>query len=228
MTILTDWDLPLTADDVLRGQGADPAVLRARRPLIASAAEEALQRGRPKIRPAVVIEQPRVKELRHTRLLLDGGALSGPLVARHLGKAERLAVVVCTVGPELEEEASRLLLEDPALSLGLDGLANAAVDLLAVQVCARLGEQAAEQGLQASTPISPGADEWPVGVGQPELFDLLDASQIGVRLTESCLMLPRKSVSFVVGFGQDVGQGLPCELCSLKDTCRYRSKAAEV
>ena len=40
--ILTDWELALDADAVLRGQGADPALLRSRKPRLFDIAVQAL------------------------------------------------------------------------------------------------------------------------------------------------------------------------------------------
>jgi hypothetical protein len=64
---------------------------------------------------------------------------------------------------------------------------------------------------------------WPVEQGQPQIFDLLDADEIGVRLTESMMMVPRKSLTFVLGIGKKlIAGGRTCDYCSLKGTCRYR------
>jgi hypothetical protein len=75
--------------------------------------------------------------------------------------------------------------------------------------------------LQASKPLSPGSLEWPVEVGQPEIFALLDPSLAGISLTSGGMMLPKKSMSFIVGLGMEMSQTGMCEVCSLKTTCRY-------
>jgi cobalamin-dependent methionine synthase I len=111
---------------------------------------------------------------------------------------------------------------NPLLALALDGLGNAAVEKVAQQVCARLAEQAQAKGLQASTPLSPGEPDWPVEVGQPQIFALLDPSQAGVTLTSGGMMIPQKSISFVLGVGPEMAQTDACDVCSLKETCRYR------
>ena len=46
----------LDTDQVLRGQGADPATLRARRPALVGVAERALQVGTPLLQPRVAYE----------------------------------------------------------------------------------------------------------------------------------------------------------------------------
>jgi hypothetical protein len=223
MAVLTDWNFTLSADDVLRGQGADPETVRTRRSALVTAAQRALDLGTSLLHPAVLTRAVAVREHRHERILLENGTLlTGPLVARHLSGAQRITAVVCTIGPELENLASSWMQENPLLALALDGLGNAAVEILAQQVCGRIGKQAQAKGLQASTPLSPGEPDWPVEVGQPQIFALLDPSQAGVTFSSGGMMIPQKSISFVVGIGPAMAQTDACDVCSLKETCRYR------
>jgi hypothetical protein len=51
----------------------------------------------------------------------------------------------------------------------------------------------------------------------------MDAAAVGVTLSPSGMMLPRKSTSLVIGIGPDiVSGGSVCDLCDLRDSCRYR------
>lgn len=224
MQILPDWSLDLTPEDVLRGQGADPAQIRSRRPSLLAAAEWALQEGLPLLEPAVQVQEVAVAGLRHERLDLAGGkALTGQLIVQHLAGAARVTVCLGTIGDQLETVASGVMPGDPLLGLALDGLGNAAVEQLATRLCSRLENQARSQGLETSLPLSPGMLGWPVDPGQRQLFSLLDPAALGVRLTDSLMMVPAKSLTFVVGFGQRLAyQGRTCDFCSLKDTCRYQ------
>jgi hypothetical protein len=223
MELLEGFDFTLNADDVLRGEGADPVVVRAKKPVLLKAASAALSEGITKIRPVALNQTVRVVEHLHERILLEGGnALVSPLVARHLAGAEQVVLVVCTIGAELEDLASSWMKADPLLGMALDGFCNAAIESLGQQVCARIGETAQSAGLTVSTPLSPGEPEWPVDVGQPQIFALLDPSRAGIALTSGGMMVPRKSISFVVGVGPEMVQTDQCELCSLRERCRYR------
>jgi hypothetical protein len=222
MPLWTEFHLDLDVDDVLRGQGADPETIRARRPALVEAAGRALTEGRALIHPIACVRELEIRERRHERLLLEGGALSGPLVARHLASARRVALAVCTIGGQLEQGAARLLPDQPPLALALDGLGNAAVEKLGQRVCRQIAAGAESAGLQAGTPLSPGAAGWPVEIGQPQVFALLDPGQAGVRLTSGGMMVPRKSMSFALGLGVEMPGADPCEVCSLVETCRYR------
>ncbi len=175
------------------------------------------------IHPVAMLREVGIREHRHNRILCEeGDELTGPLVARHLSGAERLIAVVCTIGPELETTVSNLLGEDSLYALALDGLGNAAVEALSQQICAHIGEQILPGNLTASTPLSPGNPEWPVEIGQPEIFALLEPSKAGITLTSGGMMVPKKSMSFVVGIGPEMSATGLCAICSLKDTCRYQ------
>jgi hypothetical protein len=223
-----DWNLSLTVDQVLRGQGADPEKIRARRPALVKTAEWALREGLPLLEPAVVIRELVVQSLRHEQLLLEeGGRLSGSLISQHLGGASRVAVMVCTIGSQLEAISGEMMATDPLLSLGLEGVGTAAVELLASEAISRLEAAARADGLQSSIPLSPGMINWTVEVGQPEIFALVDAGQIGVHLNGSSMMVPRMSLSQVLGFGLEMNlKGRSCDYCNLNQTCRYQNHYA--
>jgi len=228
MKIDRDWNLTLTVDQVLRGQGADPERIRARRPALVKTAEWALQEGLPLLEPVVMVRELSVKALRHERLQLEeDGHLSGSLIAQHLAGARRVAIMVCTIGGQLEAISGEMMSTDPVLALGLEGVGTSAVELLATQAISRLEAAAHAEGLQSSIPLSPGMIGWSVEVGQPEIFSLVDAGQIGVHLNGSAMMVPRMSLSQVLGFGLEMNlQGRSCDYCNLNQTCRYQDHYA--
>lgn len=223
-TVLTDWELTLTIDHILRGQGADPEMVRARRPQLVDVAAWALTEGVPLLKPAVVMRWIEVTGVRHEKLLLaDHYFLSSPLIIQHLAGASEVVVMVCTIGPQLEAISGELIYTNPVLGMALEGVGTAAVEALATQACSDLEKQVVGMGLKASIPLSPGMVGWEVNPGQHQLFALVDASLIGVSLNSSSMMVPRLSISQVVGIGtQMVLQGRTCDYCNLKDTCRYQ------
>jgi hypothetical protein len=223
MEIRRDFDLLLTVDDVLRGEGTDPKVVRQRRPSLVKAATLALQEGSVILHPVALSNKLKVSEFRHERIIFqDGTEIASPFTAHHLAGAEEIAFIVCTIGPELEIHSSAHMENDPLYALALDGLGNSAVERISEQVCGQIGKQAQTRGLSASAPISPGLPEWPVEIGQPQIFSMLNPSQIGITLSSSGMMVPKKSISFILGIGQKMTQIDLCELCSLRERCQYR------
>ena len=227
MPVLNDWELALDADKVLWGQGADPARVRARRPKLVALAEAAIEEGRTYLAPKVIYRRVAVSELRHERLLLaDGGVLQGPLIAGHLAAASEVIVAVCTVGDEVAGIISERFQTDPVGALALEGVAGAAAEARAEAACRRFDALALADGLRTSIPLNPGMAGWPLEEGQPQIFNLIDATEIGVTLDRGTyLMQPLKSLSLVIGLGRDLNPtGQTCDFCSMRETCRYKER----
>lgn len=228
MPVLTAWDLKIDVDQIIAAQGADPAVLRARSPNLVAVAERALAEGMPLIEPVVAYRELRVKKVSHERLLLSGdGLLTGKTIGQVLATAEKVVIMVCSIGSLLENFSSAVLPSDPVYGLALDSLGSAAIEALVIAACSYFGEQAAAQGMQATIPLNPGLEGWPVDRGQKEIFALVDPAEAGITLTSSGMMIPQKSLSSVIGLGEEVGsEGRVCDYCSLRATCRYQDQYA--
>jgi hypothetical protein len=226
MPVLKDWDLTIDADRVLWGQGADPAVVRTRRPALIGIAEQAIAEGLSLLAPAVFYRRLPVKGLLHERLTLaDGGALTGPLISRELGGACEVIVALCTVGSALETKATDVFDADPVRSLALYGVGSAAAETLAEAACRHFETLAATDGLRTGVPLNPGMIGWPVLEGQSQIMALLAGENPDVTLTASGFLVPIKSLSFVLGLGADLSHdGCPCDYCSMRETCRHRGQ----
>ncbi len=225
MPIKTDWNIEISVDDVLRGQGADPQRIRARRPRLVEAAERAMEEGMAMLSPVAAYRQLLVSAVRHERIQLEGGALlSGPLVAGMLAPARAVIAAVCTIGPALENLSLAYLESDPVHSLALYGVGSAAAEALSTAACQFFSQQAAAQGWQTTVPLSPGLEGWPVERGQAEVFAIVDEAPVaGVSLLPSSLMLPRKTVSLAIGLGPNVDTTARiCDFCAMRHTCRNR------
>ena len=217
--------IKVDVDMVLRGQGADPAVIRQRRPRLVAAAEQALTEGLSLIEPVVQYRIVDVQKISHERFsLAEDIKLTGALLAEHLGCAQQIALLVCTIGPKLDQRVSQLMDQNPVDALALDGFGSAAAEALGLAICAELEQNAHAAGLFTSVPLNPGMVGWPVEEGQPQIFSALKPDNIGVTLTENAMMTPRKSVSMVLGISASPFiAGRPCDFCSLNATCRYQN-----
>jgi hypothetical protein len=170
-----------------------------------------------------------VHDLHHQTVTLDGGvAFEGPLVARALAGASEVVLAVCTIGPALEERVAALFAAGHTLqALALDGAGSGAVGEVSRMMGARICDAASARGLNVGMRASPGQEGWSIWQ-QRTLFRLVPGDEIGVRLTESCLMLPRKSVSFALGLGTEMSpDGVPCDFCSKRERCRWRKEGVQ-
>jgi cobalamin-dependent methionine synthase I len=152
-------------------------------------------------------------------------SLQGNVATKVMLKAEKVAVVACTIGSRLEELVTDYFNHgEPLRGVLLDGIANAAVDSLKEKACGLIKDEALLQGCQASGPINPGMPGLPIEV-QRELLELVSALEIGITLTSSGVIFPRKSVSLIIGIGRNMKTWRTTEICAhcnLSDVCVYK------
>jgi hypothetical protein len=164
------------------------------------------------------------------RLVIEGVGLDvEEIVAGQLGRCQSAAVFLCTAGPGIGDLTRRLMAEgDPFTAFLADAVGSLVVERAMDVVQDRLEQAMAPRGLRITNRYSPGYCGWSVR-GQQELFRLLPAGFCGVRLTESSLMQPIKSVSGVIGIGPDVRRApYTCRLCDREDCLYRRLQPAEV
>jgi len=146
-----------------------------------------------------------------------------PASDRFEGMGE-VAFCICTIGPALEEEVSRLSEERSMLeAVVLDSIGSVAAESVAEYMDRVIQEYAHGRGLKTSCRASPGYGDWDVSE-QRGIFELLPAERIGVGLTESYMMIPRKSVSFAINIAERPARMRSvdsCRNCPIKD-CPYR------
>jgi hypothetical protein len=224
ISTITDLRPMLGVEELLRGQGIDPG--RAP-PRIVALTEELLDEVRSLVAPAAIYTILPVSALEHERVVLENrAAFSGPLVARALAGATHVALAVCTAGPALDARVKAFFAKGDAMrAVALDGAGNAAVGQVTLLLSGVLCDEATARGLQVGMRASPGQEGWPI-TEQRVLFSLLPGEQIGVHLTPSCLMVPRKSVSFAIGLGPEMrADAVPCDFCSKRSHCRWRRQS---
>jgi hypothetical protein len=224
MNIDEKWAFPITEDQIIRAQGADPDILRTRKPGIYKVASQALELGMPLVKPVVVSQSYTVKNIVHNGIILEEDIrISSSLVANVLKNAHTIIPFVCSIGDGIEKLARQTSSDDPVLSMALDALGSAAVEQLIMEVCQRYELEATVISEFVSQPIGPGLEGWSVQEGQPLIFKLVDAASAGIYLSDSMLMNPIKSSSFILGVSRTPFEtGSTCEYCNLKETCRYK------
>jgi hypothetical protein len=170
-----------------------------------------------------------VVEVTHDEIHLnDFTVIKGGLLSSVLKQATELVTVVCTIGAELEQQVTAYLAENEVLKgVLLDSIGSAAVDSTLREFGKLIANEAVSRGYNTSRPLSPGIPGFPLSE-QQRLLELSGAREVGVSLTSSVVMKPRKSISAVIGVGPDMPIWKPtdtCKSCNLKNTCSYRTHA---
>jgi hypothetical protein len=226
MPVIRDVPLSLKTGKVLRRQGFGGKSKV--RPEIKSLIGELLTSidNNRLLEPAAAYEYYSVTGMNPDRISLNGSkAIKGPALPAIFPEAKELAVVVATIGPGLEKQASDYTQSGEALrGMMLDGIGSAAVDALIEEIGKFIAGEASSRGDEISSPVNPGMPGFPM-TEQRNLLELARANEIGVSLTHSGILVPRKSVSMVIGIGSKMTrwtQAEVCACCSLELTCPYK------
>ena len=148
--------------------------------------------------------------------------LKGESIANHLSDCEKAVVLCVTLSDGVDKLLRKHEVENMVNALIVDALSNAAIE----QVC-----DEAEQRILKE--LSDWSHTWRFGVGygdfplttQKQLLEIMEAGKrIGLTATDSCILVPRKSVTCVIGLhhGTLEEQKKSCEKCHLQAECEYR------
>lgn len=181
-----------------------------------------LERWAPPLRAAAA---PRAVWLRAPIGAL-GDLWQGSDIQRHLAGCTEAVLLAVTLGPGADAQIRRAGVGDVAAGAASDALASVLAEQAAEAAEARLRALAAAEGLYLTGRYSPGYGDWPIGV-QPRIAALLDTPRrIGLCVTGTCLMLPRKSITAALGLSRTpvTGRRAGCAHCALRDKCEYRKR----
>ena len=152
-------------------------------------------------------------------------ALPSCNLAGHLAGAERVTFLAVTVGDAVEDFSRHLFAQGRySEALLAEGAASAAVEQAADQLCVYLERQYQQQGFALTTRYSPGYGDWSLDE-QPNVLRLAKGDTIGVALTKSLMLTPKKSITAIAGWRRrdktEITQTSNCAACSKLD-CTMR------
>jgi hypothetical protein len=144
------------------------------------------------------------------------------VVFREIKKSESVALFLCTAGEEIGLRSRKAMKERDFLrGYVYDVIGSEIVEAAADLMQDELEKSAKASGKKITNRYSPGYCGWNVGE-QHKLFQLMPYNYCGIRLNESALMDPEKSVSGIIGIGENViSNTYTCRMCEMKD-CIYR------
>lgn len=148
---------------------------------------------------------------------------TGKVIARSLRKSKRIAIFVATAGLEYEKLVSEIKMEDDCISsFILDSIGTCLVENTGNYMEEILEKEIADDN--HTNRFSPGYCGWNV-VEQQKLFSLLPQRICDIRLSDSCLMYPIKSISGFIGIGKEVSTKIySCHICEMKSCFKRKLK----
>ena len=186
--------------------------------------EEAERTALISLRPAVIADRFSLDD--HKRL---SGTIFAPLgraVCRLLDGCDGAVLFAATLGVQSEW----LLLIEQAKStvqaLVLDAVLSAAIEQVCDQAFEFIGDLLAQEGRYPTRRFSPGYADMPISQTQ-EICSVLEAEKrIGLTVSSSGVMIPRKSVTAIIGVSKEKNDTYTkgCADCSKRADCTARRR----
>ncbi len=225
MPVITNLRVPLSIDDVTSAWGSRREKLASPRMLALVA--ELLERAESGnwIQPAASFRTWAIVESGPGWMeLCNGSRLWARLLSHHLRGASHLALGVCTLGAALENRGSEwFALSDRLRAVLLDEIGTLALYQFSEQIEALLQNEAETLGLEASGVLTPGEGGFDLSE-QAKVVELAGGHSIGVSVTSTGMLIPRKSLTIVIGFGTHMpkwGRSERCTRCGARERCPH-------
>lgn len=155
-------------------------------------------------------------------LLLAGTevALLGTAIATHLDGCDEVVLFGVTAGKALDREIEKKRLTNLAEAYYLDLCGAVAAEKLAESAEAEIRKEAQARGKKCTARFSCGYGDFPLSQ-QRQFIELLKLDKLlGIRLTSGDMMVPTKSVTAVVGVGENAKYVQErCLACPKKKDC---------
>lgn len=167
-------------------------------------------------------------ELEEMRLKNTNFTLIGEDIQRLLKDCKSVILFGATLGLSIDQLIHRMEFRDLSKSIILDSCASAAIEAVANEVQEKLESEYLLKGLYLTDRFSPGYGDMPLSQ-QRDFHQVMNLSKkIGVNLSSTDLMIPRKSVTAIIGIADKAQKKrfAGCEQCRLFNDCSFR-KAGE-
>ena len=161
-------------------------------------------------------------------LILTGAALRlpGSDIARHLAGCHACVLLAVTLGQEADRLVRAAQVADLARAVVLDGCASALCEAACEQYGQTIAAAALQRGEFATGRFSPGYGDLPLAM-QPQLLRVLEAGKrIGLAATAQGLLVPRKSITAIMGLStrRTTGALAGCAHCALAGRCEDKQR----
>lgn len=152
--------------------------------------------------------------------------LKGKDIAEHLRNCKEIVLLGTTAGMALDRWIRRYMISEPDVGVVLDSCGIQAVEQIADMAEKEIETKVESEGFHLTWRFSPGYGDLPLET-QRDLVHVLDMPRkIGVSLSESCLMIPSKSVTAILGISdmKKDKRDNKCDFCNNRERCLFRKK----
>jgi hypothetical protein len=228
MKIIKNIKLKINEEEVLRYQGYHRKKAGETSEIIFQITREEIEQSYCLFEPKGIYSKVMIKNISSEgRINLENGLCLeiNNSMLNLLKGTSYLAFGLSTIGNHLEEKVAELFAQNEyPKAIALDAVGTVAGRFLSNYIQSLVCQEAKEQNFQTTKYFSPGSGNWDISQ-QKNIFQIIPADKIGVKLTESYMMVPKKSLSWVIGIGKEIiipSKGNDsCKTC-LAENCPFR------
>ncbi len=156
-------------------------------------------------------------------LLATSYCLLGSDIVKHLRNSDYCVILATTIGNPIEQRIKYYNKFDLTKSLVLDACGSVAIESYTDQVQELISAEADELGYGITYRYSPGYGDLPITSQQAVARLLETEKKIGLTVTADNILLPRKSVTAIIGYQNKgiVNQIQECDSCSSRKFCKF-------
>jgi len=229
MKIIKNIKLKIDEDEVLRYQGYSKNKVKKPSEVILQITREEIVRGYSLFKPKGIYSSVKIKQISFSDGKVDlksGFSLNfSNSIINLLRGASSLVLGLVTIGSSLENKVSEFFTQgEYPRAVTLDAVGTVAVESLSRDIRNLVCQEANEQYLKTTRYFSPGYGDWDISQ-QKDIFKIIPTNKIGVSLTESYMMVPQKSLSWIIGIGKNITisskNDHSCQICQATN-CQFR------
>lgn len=159
----------------------------------------------------------------HISLLGSNLQLYGEDIKDHLSKSKNCILMGASLGHQVDTRIRYYEKLSMTKAVILDACASARIEQLCDKVCKEIEDELLMEKKTITHRYSPGYGDLPIQI-QGDFLSALNAKRtIGLTASASSILIPRKSVTAIVGI-IDIGETrkeINCENCNKFNTCNY-------
>ncbi|MCY6485032.1 methionine synthase [Clostridium aestuarii] len=157
-------------------------------------------------------------------LLESNLIFKGKDIKEHLKNSDMCAVMAVTLGSLVDSKIRYYEKFNLTKAVIWDSCASVLIEKICDEAECEIRKIAKNIDLGITYRYSPGYGDFPIDIQEKILNTLQAQKNIGLTATENSILIPRKSVTAVIGF-QDksiTSEHPGCTVCSNYETCEYR------
>jgi hypothetical protein len=153
--------------------------------------------------------------------------LPGKAISRHLNGSGECILMAATLGSEIDKKIRYYEKIDLAKALILDACATAFIEAVCDRVCKDIEKNELPVGKHLTFRFSPGYGDLPIDIQKGFLEVLNAGKRIGLTASSTNILLPRKSVTAVIGITEKkcAENKSGCAACSKSTECIYKRRS---